>query len=127
MTELDNEECMSALLVHAVSGLRRLLEHGPTRSDDGEAVLGSLVALSSSVSQRADDRDLTAAKLDGMACSAAYRSYANWCDDSGTPALPKAEFEREVRASIPGLEIRKCRHKGGNPTRRWMSVGSSDA
>ena len=125
-SELADEGCMSALLVHAVNGLRRLLEHGPTRSGDGDAALGSIAALSNTVSQWADDRSLSASGLDGRACAAAYRDYADWCGDSGTAALPKAEFEREVRATIPGLEVRKCRCNGSSPTRRWKSVESSD-
>lgn len=118
--ELDNEECMSALAVHAVAGLRRLLGQGPTASEDGEASLGSLVALSSSVAQWVDDRDVSAKWLEGRACSATYRGYADWCADAGTQALPKGEFERELPSVVPGVSVRKCRHKGSAPTRRWM-------
>ncbi len=121
LPELETPEAMSALLVHAVAGLRRLLDRGPTECPGGSEAVEALAVLSSPVAQWVDDANMDPKALHGRQASSVYSNYALWSEGSGTRALPKAEFERELSSLFPSLEVRKCRHAGGTPTRRWMN------
>jgi len=119
--ELANERDMPALLMHAMAGLARLMEAGPTRGALSDEAFGELEIASSTVEQWCDDNGVNAVSLDGETCQESYRSYASWAADSGTKALPKSAFEREVRKAFGSLSIQKCRKNGSTPQRRWVA------
>lgn len=121
---LDNDDCMSAMLVHAVTGLRRLLENGPIMTATGEDERAKLVSISSTVGQWSDERNVDTLWLDGQTCMNVYRDYQLWCLDAGYKPMPKGEFDRELAGRFPDVTARKCRRNGSTPTNRWVAVAA---
>lgn len=115
-------EHMPALLALAVRGLKRLLADGPSPCSDGDEAFGSIVALSSTVEQWVDEKDIDAASLHGEPVMSSYSGYDAWCYSAGSKAVPKIEFELEVQNRFPALAIKKCRFQGKSTTRRWIDL-----
>jgi len=118
--ELDNEGDMEALLVHAVAGLRRLRQSGPTASPAAAAVAASLATAASTVQQWLADMALDESTLGGRTVSSTFDGYKRWAAGALAQPTCKADFEAEVLRLVPSLEIRKCRWNGASPQRRWM-------
>lgn len=118
--ELDNENDMSALLVHAITGLRRLRQSGPTASSGAAAVVSTLAAAASTVRQWLTDTALDESALEGMTVSSTFDGYKRWAAGALAQPLCKSDFEAELQRLVPTLEIRKCRWNGSTAQRRWM-------
>ena len=125
LDDIVTDDGMPALLVHAVSGLRRLLAQGPTPCPDGDAALGGIIALSSTVEQWADDSDVQPADLNGEPCTTTYLNYSTWCSASGEKPLTRGEFDAELQNRWPRLRAARKRYKGQPTTKRWFYGGAS--
>ena len=117
---LANDANMSALLVRAVDGLKRLIEQGPTPCVDGDRAFGGLIALSSSIEQWADDEGVEPAGLNGEPCASVYQRYSTWCGFAGEKPLARGEFDHEIMIRWPGLVHKRCRFSGQATTKRWI-------
>lgn len=118
--EIATDENMPALLAHAVEGLRRLLDQGPTPCPDGDAAYADVVALSSSIDLWASDRGIDPSDLNGKPCTAVYQLYETWCRSQGETPARRADFDLDVRDRWPGLRNERKRFNGEPTTNRWF-------
>ena len=122
---LVTDEHMPALIVHAVAGLRRLLENGPAPCADGDRALAGIIAMSSTVEQWVDDEGLEPAALNGEPCTKTYQRYASWCGSSGERPIKRSEFDQELCKRWPGLRSERCRFNGQPTTKRWIHAATT--
>lgn len=111
---------MPALIVHAVAGLRRLLEQGPTPCADGDMALAGIIAMSSTVDQWIDDEGIEPSDLNGKPCTVIYQRYSRWCEFAGEKPLKRIDFDREIANRWPGLRSARRRFNGETTTNRWF-------
>jgi putative DNA primase/helicase len=118
---------LPGILLWAIAGWQRLQERGHfVQPESGNRLVSDMEDLSSPIGAFIRDRCLVGAG-GSVEVPELFRQWKNWCEEKGHKSHGTEQtFGRDLRAAIPGLEVRQTRSTAGR-VREYQGIRARGA